>query len=98
MGYTIFSVGDVVRIRSGIFAGASGIVASPTVPADLYASSECSRAMLLPVTVEAVVDGEPLTLRIQPESLLKSLPSAPGLGAIRLDVVTCPRLVNQSLS
>lgn len=80
VGYTIFSVGDAVCIRSGIFAGALGVVASPAVPADLYASSDRPRAMLLPVTVEAVVDGEPRTFRIEPELLLKSslLPTVGG--------------------
>ena len=70
MGYTLFSVGQRVRIVSGNFAGVVGTVASPLEPTNsggtiiLHGSS-----MLLPVTVVATIDGRSVSLRVPPELL-----------------------------
>ena len=73
MGYTIFRIGNRVRITSGSFAGVVGVVDDPTI--DVAASGTVilsgGSSMLMPVTVTASVDGQSLSLRVPPELLEK---------------------------
>lgn len=70
MGYTLFSIGERVRIVRGEFAGVEGKVVSPLEPAQpggtilLHGVS-----MLLPVTLAAFIDGRAVSLRVPPELL-----------------------------
>ena len=70
MGYSLFSVGEKVRILSGSFIGIEGIVTSPAHAARtagtvvLQTDSELS-----PVTLSAVIDGHSVKLRVPPELL-----------------------------
>ena len=70
MGYTIYSVGDRVKITSGDFAGMTGVVADPTAAHDVVGTINPRRhSMLLPVTVIVESEGRKLVLRIAPELL-----------------------------
>ena len=70
MGYSIFSVGDDVRIVSGSFVGMIGIVAPPS------SAHQSSGTVVLSgpsdkrhVTVATVIDGHSIALRVPPELL-----------------------------
>lgn len=70
MGYTIFNVGERVRVKSGDFAGWKGVVASPTSAHDVVGTVNPRRqSMLLPVTVVVEVEGREMILRVAPELL-----------------------------
>ena len=70
MGYSIFSVGDRVRIKSGEFAGMAGVVSNPASPHDVVGTVNPRRqSMLLPVTVVVAAEGRKLALRVAPELL-----------------------------
>lgn len=70
MGYSLFSVGDRVRIIRGNFAGVEGKVVSLVEPAQpggtiiLHGESN-----LYPVTIVTLLDGRAVTLRVPPENL-----------------------------
>ena len=70
MGYTIFSVGDRVRIRHGAYAGVQGTVAGPLLavaPEEVVTIKGWS--FLLPVMVEAEFGGVQRVFRVPPEFL-----------------------------
>lgn len=70
MGYTLFSVGERVRIASGNFAGVEGRVVSPLEQAQSGGTIVLHGAsMLLPVTIAALIDGRAVSLRVPPELL-----------------------------
>lgn len=70
MGYTIFSVGDRVRITSGEFSAMEGVVAVPTLPHEATATLIAGQpSMLLPVTVTVETGDRKLVLRVAPELL-----------------------------
>ena len=70
MGYTIFQVGEQVRIKSGDFAGLDGVVANPTSAHDVVGTvNPKQQSMLLPVTVVVQRDGRKLVLRVAAELL-----------------------------
>ena len=70
MGYTIFSVGDHVRITSGEFSAMEGVVAAPTLPHEATATLIAGQpSMLFPVTVVVEGGDRTLVLRIAPELL-----------------------------
>ncbi|WP_428307758.1 hypothetical protein [Lacipirellula sp.] len=70
MGYTIFKVGEQVRIKAGDFAGLDGVVASPTSAHDVVgAVNPKQHSMLLPVTVVVQTEGRKLVLRVAAEML-----------------------------
>lgn len=70
MGYSLFSVGECVRIVSGSFKGIEGTVVAPLDAAFadgtvlLHADSE-----LRPVTISTVMDGHDVAIRVPPELL-----------------------------
>ena len=70
MGYSLFSVGERVRIIRGNFAGVEGEVVSPLEPAQpggtiiLHGESK-----LYPVTIVTLLDGRAVSLRVPPELL-----------------------------
>lgn len=70
MGYSIFSIGEDVRIVSGSFAGMVGIVAPPS---SAYQSSGTvvlsAQSEKRHVTVATVIDGHSIALRVPPELL-----------------------------
>ena len=70
MGYTIFNVGDRVRIRHCEFAGVEGAVLGPllTIPSDEVVTIK-GWSFLLPVLVAAEVDGATRVFRVPPEFL-----------------------------
>ena len=78
MGYSLFSVGQNVRIVAGSFAGTWGIVAPP---ASAYQSSGtvllAAESDKGPVTVAATIDGHAIAGRVPPE-LLEVAESDPG--------------------
>jgi hypothetical protein len=76
MGYSIFCVGDDVRIVSGSFAGMVGIVAPPSSAHQSSGTVVLSTERMLSapsdkrhVTVAAVIDGHSIALRVPPELL-----------------------------
>lgn len=70
MGYSLFSVGERVRIIHGNFAGIEGEVVSPLEPTQaggmiiLHGPSKLS-----PVTIVTLLDGRAVSLRVPPELL-----------------------------
>lgn len=73
MGYTIFAVGDQVRIRHCEYAGVEGTVAEPLLnlpPEEVVAIRGWS--FLLPVHVSAEFDGAERVFRVPPEFLERS--------------------------
>ena len=73
MGYTIFAVGDSVRIRQGVYAGVEGSVLSPLppVPPDEVVAIK-GWSFLLPVLMAAEFDGAERVFRVPPEFLERS--------------------------
>lgn len=71
MGYSVLSVGDVVCIDAGQYAGAIGVVESPTLECEPYAVDHESAAMLIPVSVATVIDGVPHMVRVPVEFLAR---------------------------
>lgn len=76
MGYSIFSVGDSVRITSGTFAGLVGKVNAPASAAESAGTVVLSESgsTLLPVTVTTALDGHAVSLRVPPELLEMTTP------------------------
>lgn len=70
MGYSLFTVGDRVRIIRGNFAGVEGKVVSPLEPAQaggtIILHGESKR---YPVTIVTLLDGRSVSLRVPPEIL-----------------------------
>lgn len=70
MGYSLFSLGQEVRIVSGSFVGVVGTVIAPTEPHDAFGtvilSGESER---LPVSVASVINGHRFVMRVPPELL-----------------------------
>ena len=78
MGYTIFSVGDEVRVSGGAFVGVEGVVVAPTASIQTGGTVVLkSGSMLLPVTVSTIMDGHVVALRVPPE-LLERIPESSG--------------------
>ena len=69
MGYTIFSVGDDVRIVGGTFVGIEGVVVSPTETHQTATVALQGESMFLTVTVSTIMDGHVINLRVPPELL-----------------------------
>ncbi|WP_428304853.1 hypothetical protein [Lacipirellula sp.] len=70
MGYTIFAVGDRVRIKSGDFGGIEGVISDPTAAHDAVGTVNARRqSMLLPLTVVAQVEGRKMIIRVAAEML-----------------------------
>ena len=69
MGYTIFTVGERVRVHSGSFAGIEGTVVAPTASHEGGTVVVQGASMLLPVSVVTIIDGHEVTLRVPPDIL-----------------------------
>lgn len=71
MGYSIFSIGETVRIIRGNFAGIEGTIIDPVTAHEAGGTVILRQGatMLLPVAVAASVDGRSLILRVPPDIL-----------------------------
>lgn len=70
VGYTIFSLGQDVRIVAGTFAGVQGTVISPHTAHQATGTVILSgESRLKPVSLEAVIEGRVVVLRVPPELL-----------------------------
>lgn len=71
MGYSIFSIGETVRINRGSFTGIEGTIVDPVTAHEAGGTVILHEGatMLLPVTVAASVEGHSLTLRVPPDLL-----------------------------
>lgn len=69
MGYSLFSVGDHVRVTAGAFQGVEGTVVAPLDRSGAGTVLLQSDGELLPVTISTVLDGHCITLHVPPERL-----------------------------
>ena len=81
MGYTIFSVGDDVRIVGGTFVGIEGIVLPPSETHRMATVALRGESKFLPVTVSTIIDGHQVNLRVPPEILERIDPPTVDPGA-----------------
>ena len=70
MGYSLFTVGDRVRIIRGNFVGIEGKVVSPLEPTQAGGTIILhGESQLHPVTIITLLDGRAVSLRVPPEIL-----------------------------
>ncbi len=70
LGYSIFSVGDIVRVTGGSFVGIEGkVVAALNAARSSGTVMPAGASLLMPVTVSTILDGHEVSLRVPPNLL-----------------------------